>query len=458
MTAITTLKIPAFERYRRLLVALARADSLDEVALKLLPILAKLGLALPAAFLVWRTISPLKQANGTYRLLVIEKAIFNIDILEVLKDTDEVQAFGVKRAIIKALALGILPRSVCGDDTYISHDPAVAAAKIRYLKLWRKLWYHLHMFGRYDGVITGNWCYWAEREMATALEEAGAPFIVLHKEGIKPPERSKMLCELFRKTRGGFTGRRVLVYHEKERDHQLAADISRLDQIRIVGMPRLDRIHAWRREAASGSVAHRAKRPIVLFLAFLPNNFLPSYSGIESDLAWSELCTGFYQAAVIFARRNPGVEVIIRPRGYEISETAALIPGGGLPANLRLDPIGDVVDVIKDAWAICGHNTTVLFEALAAGKPVIMPSFGEALNMRYHGYIVDMAGAVELAETSDELVVRLERICAAPPPISEKLSAAAEKALWVWTGNGDGKSAARAYSAIIDELKIAKLG
>lgn len=458
MTAISAGKMPAIERYRRLLVALVRADSLFDFALKLLPILAKLGLALPAAFLVWRTIRPLKQASGPYRLLVIEKAIFNDDIMEVLKDTDEVQAFGIKRAIIKALALGILPRSVCGDDTYVSHDPAVAAAKGRYLKLWRKIWRYLRLFGRYDGVITGNWCYWAEREMATALEEAGTPFIVLHKEGIKPPERSKMLCDLFRKTRGGFTGQRVLVYHEKERDHQLAADISRPDQLRIVGMPRLDRIHTWRREAAAGRVAPRAERPMVLFLAFLPNNFLPSYSGIKSDLAWAELCTGFYQAAVIFAQRNPGVEVIIRPRGYEITETQSLIPGGKPPPNLKLDPNGDVIDVIKDAWAICGHNTTVMLEALAAGKSVIMPSFGEALDARYHGYIVDMGAAVELADSTDDLVTRLERICASPPPISEKLSTAAEEALWAWTGNGDGKSAARAYSAIIDELKIVKSG
>ena len=250
--------------------------------------MARFGLCLPAAYLIHRTIRPLTEIPAKYRVLVIEKDVFNEDVLEVLRDMPEVQAVGVRRAVLKSLALGVLPRSICGDDIYVSNEPDAERAKLKYRTLWRGIWRYLSRFAHYDAILTGNWCYWAEREFATVLEDADTPFIVLHKEGIKPPARSEMLRDLFKRTRGHFTGRRVLVYHESERDHQVEGNISRADQIVVVGMPRLDRNHKWRELAAAGRVSPRVPRPTVLLLAFLPNNFLPSYSGIESDLAGTQ--------------------------------------------------------------------------------------------------------------------------------------------------------------------------
>jgi hypothetical protein len=442
-------------RYWRLVVALATAKDVHEFSLRILAILAKLGLALPAAYLVHRTIRPMGGGAGRYRVLIIEKWIFNEDALEVLGGAD-VQVFGVKRAIVKCMALGILPRVLCDDATYVSDDPAAERAKMRYLRFWRAVWRYLSMFRRYDAVMSGNWCYWAEREMATALEELGTPFVVLHKEGIKPPERSRMLRDLFRKTRGRFTGRRVLVYHALERDHQIGGNIARPDQIKIVGMPRLDQLHAWRRQAAAGKVPARASRPTALILGFLPNNFLPSYSGIDSDLAWDELCAGTYRAALVLARDNPWIDVVVRPRGNEIPEVEALLAkAGARPANLRLVADGQVTPFITDSWVICGHNTTVLLEGLAAGKPVVVPDFGEAKDVSYHGYIVELGEAVEHAGSVDDLVARMLRHCTSPEPVREALLPAAIVELEKWTGNADGRASERARKALLEEFGAA---
>lgn len=442
-------------RYLHFLASVAATRDPVDFALKVLPILAKRGWALPAAYLVHRTIKPLTANPARHRVLVIEKAVFNVDALEVLGGTPEVQAFGVKRAVLKALALGVLPRSICDDATYVSTDPSTEAAKQRYRQLWRGIWRHLHRLGRYDAVLSGNWCYWAEREMAAAMEEQGSPFLVLHKEGIKPPARSEMLRELFRATRGRFTGRRVFVYHELERDHQLQGEIARADQIRIVGMPRLDRVHAWRRRAAAGATKPRAERPTVLFLAFLANNFLPSYSGIASDLAWDVLARESYAAMVRLARAHSGIDVIIRPRSYEVPEVERLLAAAGdRPANLRIVAEGDVMPLIEAAWVICGHNTTVMLEGLAAGKPVVQPHFAEALDARYRGYIVDMGEAVEHCPGPEALIGRLVAHCAAPAPVGAELSEPARAALAKWTGNADGRAGERTRAALLAELNL----
>ena len=443
-------------RYWRLASALSRVRDVQDAALKLLPILAKLGLAWPAAILVWLCVRPLVRNDGRHRVLVIEKAVFNEDVLEVLGTARDIQTFGINRAVIKAMALGLLPRHVCDDATYVSKDPQAEAAKQRYRRLCRGVWRHLTRLGGYEAVLSGNWCYWAERELAAAMEEAGAPFIVLHKEGIKPPARSLMLRGLFKETRGRFTGRAVYVYHPDERDHQVGSETARADQISIVGMPRLDRVHAWRRQAAAGQVQARASRPTALVLGFIANNFLPSYSGVASDMAWDELCAGTYQAAIRLASSQPDIDVIIRPRLQEEPEVARLLRAqGALPVNLRIVAQGEVLPLLQASWVVCGHNTTVMLEALAAGKPVVVPDFGEMQNASFHGYNVELGNAVEHASSVDDLVERMRRHCLKPAPVNAELEPAAFAALAQWTGNPDGKASDRVRSLIRQELSRA---
>jgi hypothetical protein len=324
------------------------------------------------------------------------------------------------------------------------------------------MWRHLARLGEYDAVITGNWAYWAERELGAALEELGVPFIVLHKEGIKPPARSKLLRDLFRETRGQFMGRRMLVYHEDERHHQLLGDIARDDQIVIVGMPRMDLHHGWRLRAAAGEVPPRAERPLALFLAFLPNNFLPSYSGLKSDLAWEGLCQGSLRAMIRLAESDSAIRVIVRPRAHELPElkqlldTAAASLGRPLPPNLDLSAEGDVTPLLHAAWVVCAHNTTVMFEGLAVGKPVVVPHFAEVDDDRYKGYIVDPGRAAELATSEGDLLARCLQHCRNPGPITADLSTDAIAALAKWTGNAEGDSASRVRAAILRELSAGR--
>jgi hypothetical protein len=450
-----------FGRFVRLVNAVIYAKDSTDVALKLLPVLAKRGLAWPAARLIHNSIRPLTPTPGRYNILTIEKAVFNDDVVAALGAVSDVQVFGIGRAVIKAMAVGILPRHLCGDDTYISDDPAASRAKLKYRRFLLQTWKYLERLGHYDAVLTGNWAYWAERELGAALEQHGFPFIVLHKEGIKPPARSVLLRQLFRKTRGQFMGRRMLVYHEDERQHQIEGEIAREDQVVVVGMPRMDRLHDWRRKAAAGKVVAFADRPLVLCLAFLPNNFLPSYSGIDSDLAWKSLCHGTLRAMVRLAWVNPDLDVVIRPRGYEIEETNELLAdavkslNAPVPANLKISTSGNIAPLLEAAWVVCAHNTTVIFEGMAIGKPVVVPDFAEAQHEDYRGFLVDPGPAAEYAASEDDLVKRCSEHCRAPALISAELSTDAKLALAKWTGNAEGDSAARVSAAILREIELA---
>jgi hypothetical protein len=205
-------------------------------------------------------------------------------------------------------------------------------------------------------------------------------------------------------------------------------------------------------------VPSRTEKPLVLFLAFLPNNFLPSYSGLESDLAWNDLCRGSLRAMVQVARQNPDVQVLIRPRGQEIDETWGILreilgDKDSLPSNLTVSTDGDAIQLVQAAWVIVGHNTTVLLEGLAAGKPVIVPDFAEALDERYRGYIVEVGFAAEYPKSEADLVRSVTVRCRDDDKISAELSQESVDALVCWTGNADGRSATRVQAAVLREIE-----
>ena len=50
-----------------------------------------------------------------------------------------------------------------------------------------------------------------------------------------------------------------------------------------------------------------------------------------------------------------------------------------------------------------GFNTTALIEALALGKPVIVPRYGEAKDPDLQKFIIDLGDAVEYADSPREL-------------------------------------------------------
>jgi hypothetical protein len=107
------------------------------------------------------------------------------------------------------------------------------------------------------------------------LEALGVPFLALHKENLKSPDRMDFFAELYRTRRGPFTGRRILVYNEIERVVQTKAQIIAPDRVTICGMPRLGRVHAWRISSAVYRPMPRLPPRMIVFLPLSPRSMLP---------------------------------------------------------------------------------------------------------------------------------------------------------------------------------------
>lgn len=411
------------------------------------------------------------ENGGRYKILVLDRVVFTEDVLASFGGRSEFEVVKPWDNSIKGFAHGILPPFL-DDNYYVTEDPDARVSKERYRDFLNEMWRKLVEYVTFDAVVTGNFGYYAERELATVLEKMGIPFIAMHKENLKSPGRIDFSMTIYRDRRGPFTGRRILVYNEGERHLQINAGVANPEKIVVCGMPRLDRVHEWRR-ANAGNQRPADRRPQVLLFSFTPKAVLPRVgrrpqAGFDGNaerlegkletLSWEVLCRHFHQSALTLAVENPNIDVVIKSklRDRERSEMHRMLGGGRkLPTNLRIVVGGDPLNLIKDSDVVSGFNTTGLLEALASGKPVVVPRFAEATDTRMQFYVVDLEDSVAYAESPEELVTLLRQNALNRLPMPLTLTASHQRVLNRWTGNADGCAGERVRAAVLGEIKSA---
>jgi len=405
-----------------------------------------------------------------YRALIMTRPGFAQDIEESFQDSDEFKLIPWPNFALKAFASAILAPTL-DHNHYLTDDPVETATKAEYRDFLRKLWRHFLAVRPVDVVLTGNFGYFTEREFATVLEEAGTPFIAMHKENLKSPGRVKFWHTIYTERRGQFTGRSILVYNEVERDLQISSQVMSPEKIKVTGMPRLDKFHRWRR--AHAALKPEVSRPLVLLFAFdradklpairrkpaagIPGNVEPMNGQLGGNLSWAQLGDGLHRAIVRLAKERPDLDIVIKTkdrlrRQKDIMEMLAAT-GQELPTNLRLVTSGDPFDLVAASTVVIGFNTSGLLEALAAGKPVVVPWFGEASHPEMREHIIDLGDAVDYGYSPDELIKHVCRHADNAAGASAELTPETAAALRHWAGNDDGASGHRVRGSICAEIE-----
>ena len=397
-----------------------------------------------AALLMLPQLKTLKPANADdpRTVMVLIKEGFTADVLAALADADGLKVVSLPRVIVKALAAPYLPYFI-DDNNYISAGAEFDDAKLRYRRFWLALIETLSRVMRIDGMISGNYSYATERELASAMTERGLPFIALHKENLKTPGRVEFFERIYRERRGPFSGRKILVYNQIERDLQIRAGVAEGSRIAIVGMPRLDRMHQWRLAHVGEKQPNR-----VLFFVFSPATGMPRLTRkaetrgevwfedddtSDGDISLAKLSAATCKALLRVAKDNPDIEVVVKSKGRarDLNETAKLFgfdSEAQLPSNMRVVHGGDILDLIAEASVVCGFNSTALLEAIAAGKPVVMPWFAEVEAPEVWPFLVDLRSVAVAPQSPEKLAEELIRLAREPERVPEVLEPESRKA------------------------------
>ena len=437
----------------------------DHVAAPMIGVLARSRRPRAAGRLMARLISGRSQPAPA-RLLTLPKPGFTQDAQAAFGGDDRLAILGFSRALVKAPYPSFLPPEM-DDNNYRSAAPEFDAAKAGLREFWAQAWPHIQSRARADAVLTGNFGYFAEQELAAVVEAQGTPFIAMHKESLKTPGRQVFFERLYRQRRQPFPGRRILVYNTIERDVQVAAGIAPAANITVCGMPRLDDLHVWRAQGAHDSDPRA--RPMVLMFSFHPKTGLPfiprkpggpmgrmeNLAPDEQDLAWTKLHLEFHKAAARLAREHPGLDVVVKGKA-DLPKWLKETTGGSLHldgiGNLRVVVGGDPHALIKAASVVTGFGTTALLETLAAGKQLVLPHFGEAAAGDTLPFVLDLGDAARCADSPEEFVELLRDGADGDPTPVRTMDSETAQALDKWAGNSDGAAGRRVAEAVLGEI------
>lgn len=400
-----------------------------------------------------------------YRVLILNlnKPGFREDVAASFAAAEDFELVCLPAYVLTSFSAALLAPEL-SNKKYDTDDPAIQASKLRYRNFLSSLWPHFNRYKKIDAVLTANYGYYNQREFAAALHRAGTPFIALHKENVKSPGRVKYWQPIYR-ARGRFEGSKILVYSETERELQVASGVAEAGDVVVTGMPRLDRVHRLRKQLAATAEAPRRQ---LLFFAFWKREKLTATERVStarlrtenneewSRRNWNELCEGTYRAIVELARSRPDIRVILKtkPQSVRLEEILKMLgeTAEALPSNFEIVKGGDPITLIAESQAVVGFNSTALLEALAAGKPVIVPNFAEACDPTMHDLIIDLGDAVEKAQSPQELSRLICRHLDASTKSRQDLPAVSLSCLRQWVGNDDGAAGERVLAAVRNEI------
>lgn len=409
--------------------------------LHLIALAARLNLPGVAARLAWvltRTIA----TNSARTVLCIGRPIFDEDIEELSRHGGTLNYVVVPKTVFVEIFRTFAPELVLSHANYHEiHE--YDDGKRRCREFYTAFLTRFIGLARTEAILTANYNYSWQQELAAAARNMGIPFVVLFKEGISPlfadgvtPQTGYDMM-ISKYTNNCFIGDRLIVYNDRIRQAFSNVRIQgiRPEIVDAVGIPRLDR---YFRLSASGNN--------IVFFSF---NFEDKarHLGMEPALfsQYEERTREFHAEVLRFAAAHPERRIIVKTKNNlkylrYVQNIAAELGLSGLP-NLTMTNQGDVFELIKDAHAVIGYNSTTLLEAFAARRIVMSADFRWGPVKDYFSEYPGLPNYVTTAADMDAALARNDKGMPLDDPELSSL-------LYERIHLPDGKASARAEAAI----------
>ena len=319
--------------------------------------------------LIARQLNP----SGTYTVLCITKSIFIDDIKAMAA-----YGRGIKYVLLHAMYLRIIFYSFIkvGQLTHTNYhlNKCHDEKKKEYYLYLNKMFPLLKKLIAFDAVLSGNYVYSYQQELARICGKKGVPFIVLHKEGIAVPDKYPDLLRTYSNRK--FIGAKMLVYNDAVKEALLGFNISGLHEskVEVVGVPRLDAY--FNKKTNTGKC--------VAFFSFYPKDKFSYFMRDENTFQQiEERSANFHRQIMDFSLKHSDIRVVIKTKAspYCLPYVQKILMDNFKTNihNLCITNSANTFDLVQDSNAIIGFNSVVLIEGLLAGKIILSPNFGDLL-------------------------------------------------------------------------------
>jgi hypothetical protein len=315
--------------------------------------------------------------------------------------------------------------------------PELEASRRRYAAWLAREVRRLYLERAFDVIVIPSDTFFYVRSLPQAAHALGIPVVVVQKETTISVDTMEAHSKLIGEA-APMVGDFMTVCSDRHREFWLRAGANG-DLVEVTGQPRFD-IYASLRP-----IARQRRR--ILFLAYQLDAYVPGAGGGMGWRTWEPLRDAT-ESVLLEAVRRGSCEVVVKchPQQNHRVEAARLSRRAGTAWNHGLSvaqPDADTRELIVTADVVVGFQTTAMYEAVAARRPVIYAAWGEEYE-RHRDQLIPFHeapnGCLYRADSAAALASLLN---AATPPESTACSSWYEDALGPVDGCATERVAAR---------------
>lgn len=340
------------------------------VSLALINLFARINSPKICAFIISLNIRKLKiiksNSKNPKKILVFPKSNGTEDIIESFKNKkSNIIFFLLPRPFLQKIFLCFFEKSYCQDYFTKLTKLQDIKKKNSYVNFLTSTFRYVEYFIQFDGFISFNLFYYAEKYFEEVCKNLNKKFIILHKESAFTPLEEKKAPLIYKKFNDKSLSYKISVYSENQKKILIKSKIAYKNQVEVVGTPRSDYVFKLRKIAP--------KEKVIVFYLIEYSRYTP-LSGPKRE-NWSKLYNQTLKYLFEFAMNNPNIQIILKGKtGVHEKEQSNLNP---LPQNCRFIDGGSGHSLLRNASAVIAFNSTIVFETIASNRNLIIPNFNE---------------------------------------------------------------------------------
>ena len=347
-------------------------------------------------FSLRRIIKIKKNLNTKSTFLVLHKEGGIDDLISSYENKNsKINYIKLNRRFIKIMYDQFLKNKL-NDYDYNYFDKDIIENKKKYFDYLNDVIHYLKKLENFKGVINFNIFYYAEVELQKVCKKQKIIFLTIQKESLHPPIYRKYLKWIYTNTSNNFYGDKIFLYNNYEKKSLVESKICKPNQVIVTGMPRLSQSYKIKK---FDKFNNKYKNNVIIYQSqekYLPyynnKNFKkPNHTLFNFSVPFSFEDTELICLKLLkkISSQNK-INLTIKTRTGQNQDKFKKIY-----KDLNVISGGSGHSLLEKNQIVIAFNSTIIFEALAAGKIVFTPNFVKDYK-KNSGYFFDFLGSTYL--------------------------------------------------------------
>jgi hypothetical protein len=334
--------------------------------------------------------------------------------------------YSLPRGLLKGIHLFCFKDIVMRDYFTKTRNKKQVYSKTLYINILTKIFNSLNKFINFDCLLSFNVFYYAEKYLDDVCINLNKKFIILHKESTFTPIEENGAYYIYKRNNDKSSAHGISVYSESQKKILIKSNIVDSKKITANGCPRSD--YAFKL---------RQIKPYENYIVFY---LIEKKRGLNLDVSkknnnWNLLYSQTLKFILEFAKKNPHIKLILKGKTGVHKD---LLKVKYLSNNCQFVDGGTGEKFLRYAKVIIAFNSTIVFEAIASNRNLIIPNFNnECMNKL--NFIYKIKNKKYFVNSKSELFNKINFYLKSKYK-KNNLNIMDKKLLRYYLGNEDGKS------------------